>query len=228
MTITQTLSIKALTFAIVLAFGTPLFADDAASPASSEPAPPASPIDSPIVPPPPQDAVPAPNAPAAPAEEPNRSRRAISTHQRTVSEDGNTVRREHTVTNPTGTMVQTFERTRSADGDELHRVQTWTAPDGTVRRQHEWWTKLNPFRSSGENASSSTTSGGRRSGFTVGANRGLGGWNGHRNGLAKDRAGDVEPPGREASRSIAARAERDHGAASGHGGNRSNGGGNRR
>jgi hypothetical protein len=227
MSISQTWLAKILLVVAVVAIGAPLLAEEAASPPSPEQAPPATSVDAPAVPPS-QEPVPAPVDPATPVQDPNHSRRATSTHERTVSEDGNTVRREHTVINPAGTMVQTFERTQTADGYELHRTQTWTGPDGTVRRQHEWWKKLNPFRSSGESASSSTAAGGRRSGFTVGANRGPGGWNSHRNSLAKDRAGDVEPPGREASRTMTARTERDHGAAAGHGGNRSNGGGNRR
>jgi hypothetical protein len=67
----------------------------------------------------------------------NPPRNSVNAWQRSVSEDGDTLRREHTVTNPADRMTQTWERSRTEEGYQLEHRQTWTAPDGTVLRQHE-------------------------------------------------------------------------------------------
>lgn len=67
----------------------------------------------------------------------NRSGDVINSHERSVSDDGNTYLRQHSVTNPRGEMVQSWERSSGEDGYAWSRQQTFTAPDGTLLRQHE-------------------------------------------------------------------------------------------
>ena len=67
----------------------------------------------------------------------NRSGDVINSHQRSVSDDGNTYLRRHTVRNPRGDMVQSWERSSGEDGYRWSRQQSFTAPDGSLLRQHE-------------------------------------------------------------------------------------------
>jgi len=45
--------------------------------------------------------------------------------------------REYNVVNPRGEMTQSWDRTVTEDGFTIRREQTWTAADGTPLRQHE-------------------------------------------------------------------------------------------
>jgi hypothetical protein len=93
----------------------------------------------------PEEPLPGDVPPDAPEPQVWTYRRAVGTGQgenvhlreRTVSEAGETMLREHSVTNPSGQHIQTWQRSTGEEGFNWTRSHQFFAPDGTPIREHE-------------------------------------------------------------------------------------------